>query len=123
MNEEHIWNDKKFNGEKLVLNGDIIFDNVYFEYPIRNEVSVLRGLNLIARVGQTTALVGSSGSGKSTCISLLLRLYDPSSGCIKIKDQSIDQFYLKELRENIGVVNQEPVCVHVYFVISFEIFS
>ncbi|CAF3662351.1 unnamed protein product [Rotaria sordida] len=86
------------------INGDIEFDNVNFIYPSRKEAPVLRNLSLIARAGQTTALVGSSGCGKSTCISLFLRYYEPSSGRITIDGRPITDYNVKQLRENIGVI-------------------
>ncbi|CAF4346273.1 unnamed protein product, partial [Rotaria magnacalcarata] len=64
------------------LNGDIQFENVSFAYPARPSILALREITLVARAGETTAFVGSSGSGKSTCISLLLRYYELSSGRI-----------------------------------------
>ncbi|CAF3793064.1 unnamed protein product [Rotaria sp. Silwood1] len=91
------------------INGDIEFDNVDFIYPSRKEASVLRNLSLVARAGETTALVGSSGSGKSTCMSLFLRYFEPSSGRITIDGRPITDYNVKQLRENIGVVSQEPV--------------
>ncbi|CAF4687658.1 unnamed protein product, partial [Rotaria sp. Silwood2] len=80
-----------------------------FSYLSRKDAPVLRNLSLIARAGQTTALVGSSGSGKSTCISLFLRYYEPSSGRIMIDGRPITDYNVKQLRQNIGVVSQEPI--------------
>ncbi|CAF3494125.1 unnamed protein product [Rotaria sp. Silwood1] len=91
------------------MNGDIQFENINFAYPTRPDVLVLRNLTLTARAGEITALVGSSGSGKSTCISLLLRFYEPLSGRIAIHDQSITNCNFKQLRQKIGVVSQEPI--------------
>ncbi|CAF3884676.1 unnamed protein product [Rotaria sp. Silwood1] len=91
------------------INGDIEFNNVNFTYPSRKEASVLRNLSLIARAGQTTALVGSSGCGKSTCMSLFLRYYEPSSGRISIDGRSLTDYNVRQLRQNIGVVSQEPI--------------
>ncbi|CAF3763792.1 unnamed protein product [Rotaria sp. Silwood1] len=91
------------------MNGDILFDDVDFAYPTRPDILVLRNFTLMARAGEITALVGSSGCGKSTCISLLLRFYEPSSGCIKIHDRSIINCNIKQLRQKIGVVSQEPI--------------
>ncbi|CAF4977243.1 unnamed protein product [Rotaria sp. Silwood1] len=91
------------------LNGDIQFDNVSFAYPARPDILALRDLTLVARAGEITALVGSSGSGKSTCVSLLLRYYEPSSGRITIDGQSITDCNDNALRQKIGVVGQEPV--------------
>ncbi|CAF4115308.1 unnamed protein product, partial [Adineta steineri] len=91
------------------INGDIEFDNVSFSYPSRENATALNNLKLIARANQTTALVGSSGCGKSTCVSLLLRYYEPSLGRIMIDGQSITDRKIKQLRQNIGVVSQEPI--------------
>lgn len=62
------------------VNGEIEFKNVEFRYPARKDVQVLRGLNLRVNRGETVALVGGSGCGKSTCLQLIQRLYDPLSG-------------------------------------------
>lgn len=65
------------NGLKSgVINGNIEFRNVHFRYPARTDVRILNGLNLKIKAGETIALVGSSGSGKSTCLQLIQRLYD-----------------------------------------------
>ncbi|CAF3093035.1 unnamed protein product [Rotaria sp. Silwood2] len=97
------------------MNGDVQFDNISFAYPARPDVLVLRNISLIARAGEITALVGSSGSGKSTCISLLLRFYEPLSGHIAINNRSITYCDLKQFRKKIGVVSQEP---YVAFAVS-----
>lgn len=69
------------DGERLVaVNGDIELRNVKFRYPARKDVGVLEGLNLRIRRGETVALVGGSGCGKSTCLQLIQRLYDPLEG-------------------------------------------
>ncbi|CAF1246475.1 unnamed protein product [Rotaria sordida] len=109
MNETQILEDSVAHEESININGDIHFDNVEFAYPTRPDVLVLRNLTLTARVGEITALVGSSGCGKSTCISLLLRFYEPSSGHIAIHDRSITNCNIKQLRQKIGVVSQEPI--------------
>ncbi|CAF3344673.1 unnamed protein product, partial [Rotaria sp. Silwood2] len=107
INETDVW---KEDIESIYnINGDIEFDNVDFNYPSRKDAPVLRNLSLIARAGQTTALVGSSGCGKSTCISLFLRYYEPSSGQIMIDGRPITDYNVKQLRQNIGVVSQEPI--------------
>ncbi|CAF4126879.1 unnamed protein product, partial [Rotaria sordida] len=94
------------------LIGDIHFSNVYFSYPSRPDVPILTNLSFNIKYGQTVALVGSSGSGKSTCIQLLQRFYDPQLGSILIDGKQINQYNLKWLRKHIGVVNQEPVLFH-----------
>ncbi|CAF3296104.1 unnamed protein product [Rotaria sp. Silwood2] len=107
ISEIDVWNEDK---ESIYnINGDIEFDNVNFVYPSRKDVPVLHNLSLIARAGQTTALVGSSGCGKSTCISMILRYYEPSSGRITIDGRPITDYNVKQLRQNIGVVSQEPI--------------
>ncbi len=88
-----------------VSKGAIEFRNVYFEY--RAGEPVLRGLNLLAEPGKTTALVGRSGGGKSTLMNLLLRFYEPSSGGIFIDGQNIGAVARQSLRRHIGYVSQE----------------
>lgn len=89
--------------------GNLEFNNVYFNYPSRSEVKVLKGLNLKVKSGQTVALVGNSGCGKSTTVQLLQRLYDPIEGEVSIDGQDIRTINVRYLREIIGVVSQEPV--------------
>ncbi|XP_028607313.2 ATP-dependent translocase ABCB1 isoform X1 [Podarcis muralis] len=91
------------------IKGNLAFQNVHFKYPSRPDVQVLKGLNLKVNSGQTVALVGSSGCGKSTTVQLIQRFYDPIEGMITIDDQDIKTLNLRYLREIIGVVNQEPV--------------
>ncbi|CAF3579095.1 unnamed protein product [Rotaria sp. Silwood1] len=109
MNETQILQDFVTCEEAININGDIQFDNINFAYPARPDVLVLRHLNLTARAGEITALVGSNGSGKSTCVSLLLRFYEPLSGRITINDRSIADCNFKQLRQKIGIVSQEPI--------------
>ncbi|KAJ8922242.1 hypothetical protein NQ315_004179, partial [Exocentrus adspersus] len=87
---------------------DITFDNVYFNYPSRPDVKVLQDFNLKINYGETVALVGSSGCGKSTCIQLLQRFYDPVSGNIFIDGNNVKDINLRWLKEKISVVSQEP---------------
>ncbi|CAF1123167.1 unnamed protein product [Rotaria sordida] len=98
--------------EKDDLIGDIHFSNIHFSYPSRPDIPILKGLSFDVKRGQTVALVGLSGSGKSTCIQLLQRFYDPSSGSILIDGKQINEYNLKWLRQHIGVVSQEPVLFH-----------
>ncbi|KAG8139075.1 hypothetical protein E2320_001848, partial [Naja naja] len=91
------------------LRGEIEFKNIYFSYPSRPNIQILRGLNLKIQPGQTIALVGSSGCGKSTTIQLLQRFYDPPQGQITIDGHDIRTLNIKWMRENIGIVSQEPV--------------
>ena len=89
--------------------GHISGRSVYFHYPCRPDVKVLRGLNISVSPGETLALVGSSGSGKSTIVSLIERFYQPSVGVITLDRQNIAGLDLKWLRSQIGYVPQEPV--------------
>ncbi|XP_036846632.1 phosphatidylcholine translocator ABCB4 isoform X2 [Manis javanica] len=91
------------------IKGNLEFNDVHFSYPARANVKILKGLSLKVQSGQTVALVGSSGCGKSTTIQLMQRLYDPDEGMINIDGQDIRTFNVRYLREIIGVVSQEPV--------------
>ncbi|CAF1423248.1 unnamed protein product, partial [Adineta steineri] len=110
INEREILQENTSDEKSISnINGDIEFDNVTFSYPSRENATALNNLKLVARANQTTALVGSSGCGKSTCVSLLLRYYEPSLGRIIMNGQSITDYKIKQFRQNIGVVNQEPI--------------
>ncbi|XP_003701514.2 multi drug resistance 49 isoform X1 [Megachile rotundata] len=89
--------------------GLIQYSKVEFHYPTRPEMTILQGLNLIVKPGQMVALVGQSGCGKSTCIQLLQRLYDPLSGTVTMDRRDISSVSLRNLRSQLGVVGQEPV--------------
>ncbi|XP_005414963.1 PREDICTED: multidrug resistance protein 3 isoform X2 [Chinchilla lanigera] len=91
------------------IKGNLEFSDVYFSYPSRANVKILKGFSLRVQSGQTVALVGSSGCGKSTAVQLVQRLYDPTQGTISIDGQDIRNFNVRYLREIIGVVSQEPV--------------
>ena len=93
--------------EKVV--GEIELKDIKFSYPTRPDVEVLKGISLIFKAGETTALVGASGCGKSTVISLIERFYDPSSGAIELDQTDIKDLNVKWLRSQIGLVSQEPV--------------
>lgn len=91
------------------VHGHIELENVKFHYPSRPNVPILKGLNTDFKAGHTIALVGASGSGKSTVIQLIERFYDPLSGCVKLDGVDIRSLNLKWLRQQIGLVSQEPV--------------
>ncbi|XP_055837899.1 ATP-dependent translocase ABCB1 [Episyrphus balteatus] len=88
---------------------EIEFRDVEFQYPTRTDIKILRKLNIKIKKGETVALVGSSGCGKSTCIQLLQRFYDPNGGNIFINNVNLKEYDVQSLRERIGVVGQEPV--------------
>ncbi|KAJ1392852.1 P-loop containing nucleoside triphosphate hydrolase [Sesbania bispinosa] len=89
--------------------GEITFKEVDFSYPSRPDTLILQGLNLKVQAGKTVGLVGGSGSGKSTIISLLERFYDPVCGEILLDGYDIKRLHLKWLRSLMGLVNQEPI--------------
>ena len=91
------------------MDGAITVENVTFQYPSRPEVQVLNGLSVSLNPGQTLALVGPSGCGKSTVVSLLERFYEPKSGSLKLDQQDIRDLNIRWLRQNIGLVSQEPI--------------
>lgn len=96
-------------GQKMdKLEGHIQFKNVSFSYPSRPDVLIFDKLCLNIPSGKILALVGGSGSGKSTIISLIERFYEPHSGEILLDGQDIRNLHLKWLRQQIGLVNQEP---------------
>ncbi|KAF5743847.1 putative multidrug resistance protein 1 2 [Tripterygium wilfordii] len=90
------------------VKGEIDLRHVSFRYPARPDTQILRDLNLTIRPGKTVALVGESGSGKSTVIALLQRFYDPESGCITLDGTELQKFNLTWLRQQMGLVSQEP---------------
>ncbi|PHU27705.1 ABC transporter B family member 1 [Capsicum chinense] len=90
------------------IRGDIELRHVDFSYPSRPDVSVFKDLNLRIRAGQSQALVGASGSGKSSVIGLIERFYDPTGGKVMIDGKDIRRLNLKSLRLKIGLVQQEP---------------
>ncbi len=95
-------------GDKTTeIKGEIEFKNVAFSYPQRKDISVLNGINLSAAFNQTIALVGSSGAGKSTITSLLLRFFDVNNGSILIDGVPINEYDIKHLRLHIALVPQE----------------
>eukprot|EP00546_Thalassionema_frauenfeldii_P014009 CAMPEP_0178930166 /NCGR_PEP_ID=MMETSP0786-20121207/21060_1 /TAXON_ID=186022 /ORGANISM="Thalassionema frauenfeldii, Strain CCMP 1798" /LENGTH=1444 /DNA_ID=CAMNT_0020606615 /DNA_START=119 /DNA_END=4453 /DNA_ORIENTATION=+ len=95
------------------VNGEIVFDNVAFHYtPKEDNVKpppVFSKINFTVKPGETVALVGESGCGKSTISKLVQRFYDPTQGEIRLDGVSLKEFALKDLRACIGVVSQEPL--------------
>ncbi|KAI8986244.1 multidrug resistance protein 1 [Trametes punicea] len=92
--------------EKCV--GEITFEHVDFNYPSRPGVPIVKDLSVTFPAGKTTALVGASGSGKSTIISLVERFYDPLQGSVKLDGIDLKDLNVKWLRSQIGLVSQEP---------------
>lgn len=95
--------------EPIQFTQKIEYQNVSFRYPTRPDMDVLKGVNFSVKKGEKIALVGSSGSGKSTIIKLLARFYNLTSGSILIDGKNINNFEVKSLRKAIGVVPQEVI--------------
>lgn len=90
------------------IHGEIVLENVKFSYPSRPTVQVVKGLNITFEAGKTAALVGASGSGKSTIVSLVERFYDPTEGAVKLDGHNLKDLNVRWLRNQIGLVSQEP---------------
>ncbi|KAK6153012.1 hypothetical protein DH2020_012651 [Rehmannia glutinosa] len=88
--------------------GNIEFKNVTFSYPSRPDIIIFRDFSIFFPAGKTVAVVGGSGSGKSTVVSLIERFYDPNQGEVLLDNVDIKMLELKWLRNQIGLVNQEP---------------
>lgn len=89
------------------IHGEVEFDSVQFAYPSRPDTVVLKDFNLRVPAGETIALVGTSGSGKSTAVALLQRFYDVDVGTVRIDGVDIKKLQLKWLREKMGLVSQD----------------
>lgn len=87
--------------------GVVEFESIKFSYPSRPESAVLKDFNLKVQAGETVALVGASGSGKSTAIALLQRFYDVNEGAVRIDGIDIKKLQLKWIRGKMGLVSQE----------------
>lgn len=89
------------------IRGELEFEVVQFTYPSRPETVVLKDFDLKIEAGKTVALVGASGSGKSTAIALVQRFYDANSGTVRIDGVNVKTLQLKWLRQQMGLVSQE----------------
>lgn len=99
----------KNEGKKVnSITGIVQAEGVKFEYPRRPEIPVLRGLDLVVQPGKTLALVGESGCGKSTIVSLLERFYDPRKGVISLDHNPVKDLNLSNLRSHMSLVSQDP---------------
>ena len=108
--EPYLITDKKEAVELKISKAKIEFREVSFQY--KEDACLFTGKNIIINGGEKVGLVGYSGSGKSTFISLISRLYDVSSGKILIDDQNIKDITQKSLRDNISLIPQEPILFH-----------
>ena len=97
------------NANPIFLKGDIVFEGVSFNYPSRPEAAVLKDISLRVQQGQKIALVGSSGAGKSTIVSLLMRFHAVTDGKISIDGQDIGSYDLFQYRKNFATVPQDVI--------------
>ena len=105
------------NNSKMLkpeIKGHISLKNIDFKYESRSEY-LLRNFNIDVKPGEKVGLVGSSGCGKSSMISMLLRFYEPVRGEILIDGNNIKDYDIHYLREKFGVVTQEPVLFNTSF--------
>ncbi len=100
---------KKPHLNPMDVKGNISFEGVHFRYPTRQDLPVLKGIDLDIKAGQKVALVGPSGAGKSTIIQLLLQFYGIEKGTIKVDGKSIYDIDLRDLRNNMALVPQEVI--------------
>jgi ATP-binding cassette subfamily B (MDR/TAP) protein 1 len=97
------------DAEKLTkVEGQVELKNVSFAYPSRPDIMVLKGFNLKVQAGRSAAMVGQSGSGKSTIIGLLERFYDPLQGAVFVDGRNLKTMNLQSVRLHIALVSQEP---------------
>lgn len=92
--------------ELVVEAGQVVFDGVEFGYE--SDKPVLKGITIRAEKGETVALVGHTGSGKTSIMNLLYRFYDPQEGCVLIDGQDIRDYSRESLRSHMGIVLQDP---------------
>lgn len=97
---------KNNNPERSIIEGAIAFENVSYTYEDTN-ITALQGISFTVNKGETLAILGKTGSGKSTILSLISRMYDVSQGVIKIDNQEISRLNLFDLRNSIGIVPQD----------------
>ncbi|GJS52695.1 ABC transporter family protein [Tanacetum coccineum] len=91
-----------------IITGHVEIRDVDFAYPARPDVMIFKGFSINIEAGKSTALVGQSGSGKSTIIGLIERFYDPLKGMVKVDGRDIRSYHLRTLRKYIALVSQEP---------------
>ena len=98
-----------FDGDKILeeINGNVRFENVSFQYPDAAGVPILRNINIEVKKGETLAILGSTGCGKTSFVNLIPRFYDTTDGKIYIDDDDIRDLNIKSLRDHISVVFQK----------------
>jgi ATP-binding cassette, subfamily B, multidrug efflux pump len=89
------------------IQGEVTFEDVHFKYEATSK-SALRGVSVCVRPGQTVAIVGPTGAGKTTIINLVMRFYDPTTGCVRIDGHDLRDVQVASLREQVSLVLQDP---------------
>ena len=117
MNEEEVTPQQNPGANQEVKEGKIEFRNVSFSYDGKHDV--LKDISFVANPGETVALVGHTGSGKSSIINVLMRFYEFGQGQILIDDQDIRDFSIEELRRKLGLVLQDAFMFTVILAIIF----
>lgn len=100
---------KSTDSDLTVSNGDISFENVNFSYSKNSDNNILSNINLSIKSGETVGIIGGTGEGKSTLVQLIPRLYDVSSGQVKVGGHNVKDYSLTELRDNVSMVLQKNV--------------
>src|SRR5690606_26761287 len=95
------------NETKVRIHGALAFNNVSFAYPSRNDVQVLNDVNFSVNAGEKLAIVGPSGTGKTTLASLILRFYKPQTGEILYDNKPAESYALTDIRNQIAIVPQD----------------
>ncbi len=106
---EQISIDQKDNEIKEIIKGDLIFEDIHFDYPSRKDVTVLDGVSFSAKSGEKIAIVGPSGAGKSTIASLILRFYHPQRGKIIFDGKPANDYALTDIRNQVAIVPQDVI--------------
>jgi len=102
--------EKKEDDREIVdIHGDVELRDIVFVYPNRPDITILKGISLKVKAGQSLGVTGTTGCGKSTIVQLLMRFYDPTSGEVLVDGRNIKNYNLKHLRRQIAWVGQEPV--------------
>ena len=94
--------------DPATFKGEIELRDVWFRYPTRKNEWVFKGINLKIHPNESVAVVGESGTGKSTLVNLILRFYDPNHGEVLIDGVNVKNYDLQQLRKRMGLVMQEP---------------
>ncbi len=107
--EADLVDDDAAEKDKTVEKGDISFENVCFKYREDNKEYILKDINLEIKSGETVGIIGSTGSGKTSLVQLIPRLYDATEGVVKVDGVDVRDYSLKHLRTGVGMVLQKNV--------------